>query len=99
MSSVTMGCTEKGDLQVSSLAVLSPAVAGKSAQSALSLGKGACNGARGKGGDRRDGKQQGKHGGEKCSGSLPKEAISLVRSCWLKLRIAKVSSDKASGRQ
>lgn len=81
---------------MSSLDVLSPSVTGKRAQSVPSLGNGACNGTRGRGRDRRDGKQQGKHGGEKCSGSLPKEAISLVKSCWLKLRIAKVSSDKPS---
>lgn len=48
-------------------------------------------------GRRRDGKHRGDgSGGEKGSGSLPNEAVSLIWSCWPKLRIAEVSSDKSS---
>lgn len=95
MSSVTTGCTDRGDLQGALLGCAFSLCNWKKC-SVPSLGKGVCNGTRGRGRDRRDGKQQGKHGGEKCSGSLPKEAISLEKSCWLKLRVAKVSSDKTS---
>lgn len=96
MSSVTTGCTDRGDLQGVLLGCAFSLCNWKKCSTCPQLGEGTMQWHQRRGRDRRDEKQQGRHGGEKCSGSLPKEAISLVRSCWLKLRIAKVSSDKAS---